>query len=424
MNEKTFALKGDIVYSGADRAFITRQNSWLVCEDGKVAGIFADLPDKFKGIPTQDKSGKVIIPGLTDLHLHAPQYAFRGLGMDLELLDWLNTHTFPEEEKYADLEYARRAYNYFVMDMAKGGTTRAAIFATAHVPATLLLMDMLEDTGLITRVGKVNMDANASPGLQEESAEKSLADTKEWLAASEKYSRTKPILTPRFIPNCSKELWHMLADLQKQTGLPVQSHLSENQSEVAWVKELYPNAETYADAYLQFGMLGGEVPTIMAHCVYSLGAEMDLLQKRGVWVAHCPISNSCLSSGVAPVRAFMDRDMRVGLGTDVAGGYDISIFGVMADAVKDSKLRWRMLEQDLAPLTVAEAFYLGTRGGGSFFGQVGAFEDGWEFDALVLDDSALPCPFDLTPAERVERVIYLGGDENVAEKYVAGRRIK
>lgn len=419
MEKRNFALLGDVLYSGEDMALKSCPGHYLVCEDGRVAGLWPELPEKYAGIPVQNTKGALIIPGLCDIHLHAPQYALCGLGMDMELLDWLDTTVFPEEAKYAELAYAQKAYPIFVDALKRGATTRAVVFGTAHTAATLHLMDLFEQSGLAAMVGRVNMDRNASPALQEKSAEASLAATRDWLAkaADKSYARTRPILTPRFIPSCSDELMAGLAALQRETGLGVQSHLSENAGEVAWVKELCPEAETYADAYLSRGLFGGTgCPTIMAHCVYSEGREEQLLKDQGVWVAHCPISNSCLSSGVAPVRRFLQRGIRVGLGSDVSGGYKLSMLGVMADAVKDSKLRWRLLDDSLPPLTMPEALYLATRGGGSFFGQVGAFEPGWAFDALVLDEAALPTPLTLTPAQRLERVMYLGGDDQVAQK--------
>lgn len=425
MDKKAFALKGDIIYSrNADELDITK-DGWLVCEQGQVAGVFDTLPTRYAGIPVEDFSGKIIIPGLVDMHLHAPQYAFRGMGMDYELLEWLNRFTFPEEAKYADMQYARRAYGQFVQGMLQGGTTRACVYATLHRPATLLLMDLLEETGLVTMVGKVNMDRNGIETLQEESAQASLDETRAWLDACKgRYLRTRPILTPRFIPSCSDGLMEGLAAIQRETGLAVQSHLSENLSEVDWVKELCPGAQSYADAYLRFGLLGGEgCPTVMGHCVYSLGEEMELLARQKVWVAHCPISNSSLASGIAPVRAFLQKGMRVGLGTDVAGGYSPSILRVMAQAVQDSKLRWRLVDETLPPLGLVQVFYMATRGGGAFFGRVGAFDTGYELDALVLDDSTLPCPYELEPAQRLERLMYLGGDENVRCKYVAGTKL-
>lgn len=185
---------------------------------------------------------QLIIPGMNDLHLHAPQYAFHGMYMDLELLEWLNQVTFPEEARYADLSYAEKAYSIFAEDLRQSATTRASIFATLHVEATELLMDLMEKTGLKTYIGKVNMDRNGTADLQEKSAVVSAGDTVRWLTdTAGKYENVKPILTPRFTPSCTDELMNALAELQRTYRLPVQSHLSENQSEIAWVHELCPN---------------------------------------------------------------------------------------------------------------------------------------------------------------------------------------
>ena len=363
-----------------------------------------------------------MFPGLVDLHIHAPQFAFRGMGMDLELLDWLNTNTFPEEAKYADLEYAQKAYGIFAESMKKSATARACIFGTIHRQATELLMDLMEETGLKTMIGKVNMDRNSPDYLREQGAEESEQETLCWLEETgSKYENVKPILTPRFIPSCTDDLMERLGRLQKEYGLPVQSHLSENQGEVAWVKELCPASRFYGDAYDQFGLFGGNGKTVMAHCVSSSEEEIELIKERGVYIAHCPQSNTNLSSGVAPVRTYLDRKVNVGLGSDVAGGSGESIFRAMADAIQVSKLRWRLKDESLKPLTVEEAFYLGTLGGGSFFGKVGSFLEGYELDALVLDDSGLPHPQTLTLRERLERFIYLS-DDRTFNGEICGRK--
>ena len=147
------------------------------------------------------------------------------------------------------------------------------------------------------------------------------------------------------------------------------------------------------------------------------------MKQRGVFVAHCPQSNENLASGIAPVRRYLERGLQVGLGSDVAGGTTPSIFRAMADAIQVSKLRWRLQDQSLAPLTLPEAFWLGTAGGGAFFGQVGRFAPGYELDALVLDDSRLRSPWPLTVEQRLERMVYLGEDRDVAAKFVAGTRL-
>ena len=143
MKKDLFALKGTICYSKNQKELVFHENSYVVCENSLCAGIFSQLPAEYKDIPVEDMGDRLIIPGFTDLHLHAPQYAYRGTGMDLELLDWLNTITFPQEAKYADLSYAKKAYSIFVDDLKHSFTTRACIFATLHRPATELLMDML-----------------------------------------------------------------------------------------------------------------------------------------------------------------------------------------------------------------------------------------------------------------------------------------
>ena len=423
-SDRSFILKGNICYSEDVHTLKTEEQSFLVCQNGKSAGVYHSVPDQFASLPIIDCNDMLIIPGLVDLHIHAPQYSFRGLNMDMELLDWLNTNTFPEEARYGDLEYAKKAYQIFAEAIKKSGTTRACIFATIHGPATELLMDLMEETGLKTMVGKVNMDRNAPDYLCEPGAEASEKETLTWLShIRTKYQNVSPILTPRFIPSCTDDLMERLGRLKRKYKLPVQSHLSENLSEIEWVKNLCPSSSSYGEAYDQFGMFGGEEKTVMAHCVFSSEQEIDLIEKRGVYIAHCPQSNTNLASGIAPVRTYLDRNLNLGLGTDVAGGSSESIFRAMADAISVSKLRWRLVDSSLKPVTVEEAFYLGTLGGGSFFGKVGSFLEGYEFDALILDDSSLRHPQPLCIKERLERFIYLSDDRHITGKYVEGKRI-
>ena len=425
MKTGSFVLKGDLCYS-LDRDHLKAvENGYLVCVDGVSAGTFDRLPEEYRALPLKDYTGKLIVPGLVDLHVHAPQYTFRGLGLDMELLEWLERNTFPEEAKYRDIEYARAAYRIFAEDLRTGPNTRACIFATVHVPGTLVLMDILEESGLITMVGKVNMDRNTSDALLEADAAASLRATEEWLdAVKGKYLRTTPILTPRFVPSCTDALLEGLGEIQRRRGLPVQSHLSENRGEVKWVKELCPWSSCYADAYDRFGLFGGPgCPTIMAHCVLSGEEEVALMKERGVYVAHCPQSNTNLASGVAPVRRYLEQGLRLGLGSDVAGGNQMSIFRAMADAIQASKLRWRLQDESLAPLTVPEVFWMGTMGGGSFFGKVGSFEAGYELDAVVLNDARLCSVRRFSVEERLERMIYLAEECGVEAKFAAGTQL-
>ena len=420
----TFALKGTICYSISPQELSITPNSYLICSQGKCAGIFPVLPEKYRGIPCTDYKDDLIIPGLTDLHVHAPQYTFRASGMDLELLDWLNTYAFPQEARYENLEFARSAYSIFAEDMKKSPNTRACIFGTLHVPATELLMELMDKTGLKTMIGKVNMDRNGSPILQETSAEASAQATITWIEDTlNKFENTTPILTPRFTPACTDQLMAKLSQIQKKYHLPMQSHLSENFGEIEWVKELCPGTHFYGEAYHQFQLFGGDCPTIMAHCVHSSEEELALMKKQGVYVAHCPQSNTNLSSGIAPARHYLEAGLHIGLGSDIAGGTSLSILRAMADAIQVSKLYWRLVDSSAKPLTLEEAFYLGTEGGGSFFGKVGSFREGYEFDAVILNSSTIPTPLSLSPKDRLERLVYLSDDRNITGKYVSGRKI-
>ncbi|EOS38294.1 guanine deaminase [Lachnospiraceae bacterium M18-1] len=425
MNEKSFIIRGNICYSEAREQLSVTDRGYLVCCKGISRGVYPVIPDEYRDLPVKDYGDRLVIPGMTDLHVHAPQYPFRGLGMDLELLDWLNTHTFPEESRYAELEYAEKAYQIFVDDLKKSASTRAVIFATIHIPATEFLMKQLDAAGLKTYVGKVNMDQNCTDTLREKDAEASLDRTAAWLReTAEKYPNTRPILTPRFAPTCSGPLLEGLGKLQKKYGLPVQSHLSENLSEIAWVQELFPWSSCYGNVYEHYGLFGKEAKTVMAHCVHSSDREVELMKRNGVYVAHCPQSNINLSSGIAPIRRYLEEGIPTGLGTDMAGGANMSMFRCMADAIGVSKLYWRLADQSRKPLTMEEAFFLATKGGGSFFGKTGSFEEGYEVDALVLDDSGIRTAKELNTKERLERYIYLAEEGGqIVGKYVAGKEL-
>lgn len=421
---KDFVLKGNILYSSLDGSLISMDGAFLVCLNQKVAGVFQMLPSIYEDLEIRDMENRLIIPGMTDIHIHAPQYTFRGLGMDLELIQWLETNTFPEEAKYKDIAYAKNAYEIFVEDLKNSLTTRACVYATVHNEATILLMDLLEESGLCTYVGRVNMDRNCSEELCEESSKKSAMETEDWIVAvNGKYTNTKPIITPRFLPSCTDDLMNRLSELSQKYKLPVQSHLSENLEEITWVKELLPDSKNYSTAYDDFGMFGEYEPTIMAHCVHCNQDEIELMKKRNVFVAHCPSSNLNLSSGIAPVRKYLDAKLQVALGTDVAGGSSICMLNTMAHAIQVSKMYWRLIDQSMKPLGFQEAFYLATLGGGSFFGKVGSFIEDYEFDALVLDDKEIRSMGKVSTSERVERLMYDPKSALVYEKYVKGQKL-
>ena len=349
---------------------------------------------------------------MTDLHVHAPQYRNQGIAMDWELLPWLQNYTFPEEMKYADLMYAERMYRRFVHDLWRFGTMRACVFATIHTESTRLLMHLFKEAGMGALVGKVAMNRNCPDGLKE--------SVEEMVKGTESLLNEELIITPRFIPSCTPEMLRVCGELVAKYQLPVQSHLSENKDEIAWVRELEPESTCYGDAYDRYGLFG-QTPTIMAHCVWTEGEELELIKRRGVMVAHCPTSNFNVASGMAPIRLFLDEGVRVGLGSDISGGHNLSIFQMMVYAIQVSKMQYQQNHQRPF-LTLSEAFWLATKSAGSFFGKVGSFEPGYEFDALVIDDSDLNHD-NYSLLERLERYIYLGDDRQIKHRFCRGKEI-
>jgi guanine deaminase len=395
------------------------RNGYLLIENGIIQQFFEKNPDV--NIKLYDYSDKLIIPGLIDLHLHAPQYSYCGTGMDLELLDWLNKYTFKEESKYNDIEYSRKNYEIFVNNLEKSATTRAVIFASIYVDSTLLLMDLIESKKIFAYVGKVGMDRN-SPDyyIEKNGKEETIRFIEECLKKNYKY--VKPIITPRFTPSVSDAYMEQLGIIAKKYNLAVQSHLSENQEEIKLVKELRKNDSFYAQSYDKYGLFGNERKTVMAHCIYSNNEENDLIKKNGVYIAHCPTSNVNIITGICPASMYLRNGYNICLGTDTAGGHTLDLLTVMRYAIQMSKMRYLLVDKKFKPLTLSEVLYIATYKGGSFFGKVGLFEKDYEFDALVLDESLLKNLKDFNISERLERFIY-SSDARIEGKFIRGNKI-
>jgi len=422
LKEQVKIYKGHVIFTKTLHKFTIIKNGYIIVKNGKVLKVFETLPEQYKQMQVEDYGDKLIIPGLVDLHLHAPQFPNKGLCLDVQLLEWLEQCIFPEETHYNNLIYARNVYSQLIEKLWEAGTTRVLMFNTIHKSSTKLLLDMMIQSGLGAFIGKVNMDINA-PNYLLEDTQQSLSDTEEIIVEYRNKSfLVKPIIAPRFVPACSPTLMMGLGQLAKQYDAPILSHISEQIEEIQLVKNMYPNFPTYGSVYSYFGLFGQQ-PTVMGHAVHSSNEEMILIKNHGVYIAHCPSSNCNLGSGMMPVRKFLNMGINVGLGSDVAGGHTVSILKSMVYAIATSKMVWLYSNKTLPPLTAHEAFYLGTKGGGSFWGKVGSFEEGYDFDALVIDDSSLNS-LDYTLTERIQRFIYLGNGSNIVERFVAGNQIK
>ena len=416
---KKFVVKGTFIDTITKDEFRIRKG-YILVDNGLIKDFSEGNPDK--SLKLYDYTNKLIIPGLSDLHLHAPQYPNAGLALDLQLMDWLNKYTFPEESKYKDIEYAKKAYQVFVDDLAKSATTRASIFATLHTNTTLLLMDLLEKKKICAYVGKVGMDRNSPDNyIEEKGKEETLRFVQE--CQKRNYSYAKPIITPRFTVACTDDYMKYMGELAKEYNLPAQSHLSESLSEIELVKELRKDSgdQFYAESYSKNGLFGGDVKTVMAHCVYSPDEEVDLIKTNGVYIAHCPTSNSNLASGICPAAKYLREGCNIGIGSDISGGHTLDLFEVMRHAIQISKMNYVHIHSDQQPLTLSETFFMATNKGGSFFGKVGVFEKDYEFDAVVLDESSIKNVREYDEKERLERFIY-NKDTKLESKFVRGNK--
>jgi guanine deaminase len=398
------------------------EDTFCIVENGSVRELTKTLPDSLSSLPVTDLRPYIVIPAFSDIHVHAPHLPNAGIGFDEELLPWLNHYTFPLETKFADTAFAERVYKKFIRELWKCGTLHASVFATLHKKPTELLFSLFRESGLGAFIGKVNMDRNSIPGLTE-TTEESVIATEELIAefGSAQSDRINYIMTPRFVPSTTEKLMRKLGDLVEKYNLPVQSHLDENRNEVAWVKELHPQFENYADVYEAFGLMP-EGRTIMAHCIYLSDHEVKLLCDKKVYAAHCAMSNADLSSGIMPVRTYSQAGLRIGLASDVGGAEVYSMMRHITETIRVSKLYW-VQHPESSPVTVPEAFYMATKVSGSFFGKTGSFEPGYGFDALVIDDSSLDTGCTFSMKERLERFLYTGDDRQIKTRYFGGKEI-
>ena len=432
--------KAHILFTKEKDHFEVFENGYIAVEDGIVLGVASSLDElnaqcskfnvqcsTFNVNDVVDFGDKLLIPAMNDMHVHAPQVHNQGVAMDLELLPWLQNYTFPEESKYADTQYAERMYRRFLHTQWLFGTMRSVVFGTVHTESTRILMRLYQEAGMGAMVGKVAMNRNCPEALCEdvdayvEGQERLIKEFSNLSPLTSNLSPlVSPIITPRFVPSCTPELLKACGELANKYQLPVQSHLSENTSEIAWVAELEKESTSYGDAYNRYGLFG-QTPTIMAHCVWTSGSELELMKHNRVMVAHCPTSNFNLSSGLAPVRTFLDEGLPIGLGSDISGGHDLNMFRMLVYAIQVSKMHYQQ-DKSKAFLTLPEIFWIATKSAGSFFGRVGSFEPGYEFDALVIDDAVL-YPSEYSLQHRLERFIYVGDDRQIAHRFCRGQEV-
>ena len=412
--------KGNIVYSINKDELKEFESAYIVVKDGKVDGVFDKLPKEYENIEVIDFGEDVIIPAFSDLHVHAPQYPQRGLAMDKLLSDWLNDYTFPLENKYRDIEYAKEVYDKFTCDLLKHGTMHAVIFSTIHDKASEVLCKYLEDKKILSYVGKVNMDQNSPTYLQEETDE-SIKKTEEFIKKHKNNIYAKPIITPRFAPTCSFSLLEGLSKLSKEYNVGMQTHIVES----LWEKEeaIKTNETCTCDTeiYEKAGLLEKN-PNIAAHFIFPSDDDIKILKKHKGVSVHCPDATTNVIAGIMPVGKLLDQGLNICLGSDIAAGQYLGIYREVSSAVRLSKIK-AFYEKDERSIKFSEAFYMATKASSKVFENVGSLEKGYYFDALVIEN--LSDSFNkLKPIEVIERFCYLGEVSNIKHRYLRGEETK
>lgn len=450
---------GQIVHCKSINELEVIPDGFIAVKDGKIMGIGEreNMADECRVAKNthQINGSRFIMPGFIDCHIHAPQCPNIGIGLDMQLLDWLETYTFPLEANFHDTEFSRAVYAAVVRQTLNNGTTFATYFATNHKESSFILAEETDKAGQRAFIGKTSSNC-LSPDYYVETTESSVRDNREFIenVLSLKNDLVQPIVTPRFAVSCNSELMGELGKIAQEYDLHIQSHISENLGEIDLVKETYK--KRYAEVYKDANLLNSKC--VLAHGVHLEDEELKILSENRTAVAHCPTSNTNLRSGLCDVRRLLNAGIKVGLGTDVAGGNSASILTAIKDALDVShhlnfikkhhiigtgKIDSPETEQNkyYEPLNYKEALYLATLGGAEALAsshKVGNFEVGKEFDALFINVGNDPVGSFMEPsndvnlgisAERrllqyLQKFIYVGDDRNIDEVYVAGRRVK
>ena len=371
------------------------------------------------------------MPGLVDLHAHLPQLPNAGLGAGLDLLTWLERYIFPLEREFDDAAAAERLAPAAFRAFAAAGTTTALLYGAVFAPSLDAAFAAAEAHGLRAVIGKVMMDRLTYDASIEPSTilEQSLRQSADLCALwhMRDRGRLRYAFTPRFAVSCTFEMLRESALLARSTGAYWQTHVSEDRAEIAEVARLFPDAIDYVDVYDRAGGLGER--TVLAHAVHLTDRELARLVETRTRVAHCPASNLFLASGVMPLARYLEAGLAVGLGSDVAAGPDLSIFGAMrVGAYTQNALRVVAGDQRTA-LTPLEWLRMGTLEGARVLGiddEIGSLEPGKDADMILVDPSLtapLPGVTADEPSDLMSRLIYRAHPSMVRAAFVRGRRL-
>lgn len=408
-------------------AYRYEEDGGLLLRDGKIvaAGAYAEVAKQAgDGVKVIDHRPHLLLPGFIDAHMHFPQMQILA-SYGAELLEWLNTYTFPEETKFENAQHGRRIARLFLDEVIRHGTTTVAAYCSVHKSSADAFFAESHGRNMLNIAGKVMMDRNAPDGVTD-TPQSGYDDTKALIGEWHGKGRQHYAITPRFAITSTPEQMEMAGALAREfPDLHIQTHLSENHAEIAFTQELYPWSKDYTDVYEHYGLMGPK--TLLGHCIHLSEREADALSATGSIAVFCPTSNLFLGSGLFPYQRLRSRrnPVRIAAATDVGGGTNYSMLRTMDEGYKVIALQGEKL-------TPFQSFWQLTRGNAealSIADKVGTLEVGTDADIIVLDAGATPVTrlrmeTVKTLAEELFLLQTVGDDRAVREVYIAGNPAK
>lgn len=408
-------------------AYRYEEDGGLLLRDGKIvaAGAYAEVAKQAgEGVKVIDHRPHLLLPGFIDAHMHFPQMQILA-SYGAELLEWLNTYTFPEETKFENAQHGRRIARLFLDEVIRHGTTTVAAYCSVHKASAEAFFAESHGRNMLNIAGKVMMDRNAPDGLTD-TPQSGYDDTKALIGEWHGKGRQHYAITPRFAITSTPEQMEMAGALVREfPGLHIQTHLSENQAEIAFTQELYPWSKDYTDVYEHYGLMGPK--TLLGHCIHLSEREADALSAAGSVAVFCPTSNLFLGSGLFPYQRMRSRQnpVRIATATDVGGGTNYSMLRTMDEGYKIIALQGEKLNP-------FQSFWQITRGNAealSIADKVGTLDVGTDADIIVLDAGATPVTrlrmeTVKTLAEELFLLQTVGDDRAIREVYIAGNPAK
>ena len=414
---RTLSFHADPV--DTENAYTYHEDGAVITHDGRIeaVGDYAALCDL--GLPEIDHRPHLILPGFIDTHIHFPQVQVVA-SWGAQLLDWLNTYTFPEESRFAQQGHAPQMAEHFLNLLLAHGTTTAVAFCSVHPQSTDALFSAADRRNMAMIAGKVMMDRNAPEGVLD-TPQQGYDDSRALIAKWHGTGRQRYAITPRFAITSTPEQMEMTGQLVREhPDCHIQTHLSENRDEIAFTLSLYPKARDYLDIYETYGLLGDKI--LLGHSIHLEEREIARMAETGSHPVFCPTSNLFLGSGLFDEGGLRARGISSGIATDIGGGTSYSMLQTLNEGYKILQLRG----QKLHPFA---AYHWATRGNARVLGmedEIGTLAPGSMADLVVLDSRATPAMAlrmerATTLAEELFILQIMGDDRSVAQTYVAGQ---